>query len=223
MTVGVADGKTTVTRNRRLRSVIQLARPDLVRRLRQAGRRRAGRESLFRCEPRLDARQEHEPGVPAATVDGVKLVDLSGSSMSAAVATGVIALELDANAHQNREPLTRERRQGDSGIHVRSGRKRRLPDAGRGANQRGRRGPAGRLDQHDGPGQFVVAAERRDRIVDDRRPELRVGPEHHLGPARHRRTIHLLQRPDVGRQHHLGHGSHPRQQHRLGRRSVRAA
>ena len=42
---------------RRLRALVQLARSDVVRRLREAGRRRAGREPLLGCGGRLDAGQ----------------------------------------------------------------------------------------------------------------------------------------------------------------------
>jgi serine protease AprX len=106
VTVGVADGKTTVTRtddyvpsfsSRGPTWYDGFAKPDVI----------APGVNLFSdASPGSTLLKSTNPVFPQLTVDGVNLVDLSGSSMSAAVATGVIALELDANAHQNREPLT---------------------------------------------------------------------------------------------------------------------
>jgi len=106
VTVGVADGKTTVTRNddyvpsfssRGPSWYDGFAKPDVI----------APGVNLFSdASPGSTLVTSTNPVFPQLTVDDVKLVDLSGSSMSAAVATGVLALELDANAHQNREPLT---------------------------------------------------------------------------------------------------------------------
>ena len=66
ITVGAADGKTTVTRtdddvpsfsSRGPTWYDGFAKPDVVA---------PGVNLYLRCEPRLDAREEHEPGVPAA-------------------------------------------------------------------------------------------------------------------------------------------------------------
>jgi serine protease AprX len=106
VTVGVADGKTTVTRSddyvpsfssRGPTWYDGFAKPDVVA---------PGVNLYSDASPGSTLLTSTNPVFPQLTVDGVELVDLSGSSMSAAVATGVIALELDANAHQNREPLT---------------------------------------------------------------------------------------------------------------------
>jgi serine protease AprX len=106
ITVGVADGKTTVTRNddyvpsfssRGPTWYDGFAKPDVIA---------PGVNLYSDASPASTLVTSTNPVFPQQTVDGVKLIDLSGSSMSAAVATGVVALELDANAHQNREPLT---------------------------------------------------------------------------------------------------------------------
>jgi serine protease AprX len=106
VTVGVADGKTTVTRaddyvpsfsSRGPTWYDAFAKPDVVA---------PGVNLYSDASPGSTLIKSTNPVFPQLTVDGIQLVDLSGSSMSAAVATGVIALELDANAHQNREPLT---------------------------------------------------------------------------------------------------------------------
>jgi serine protease AprX len=106
ITVGVVDGKTTVTRaddyvpdfsSRGPTWYDGFAKPDVV----------APGVNLFsNASPGSSLVTSTTPVYPQITVDGTPLVDLSGSSMSAAVATGVLALELDANAHQNREALT---------------------------------------------------------------------------------------------------------------------
>jgi len=106
VTVGVADGKTTVTRtddyvpsfsSRGPTWYDAFAKPDVIA---------PGVNLYSDASPGSTLIKSTNPVFPQLTVDGIQLVDLSGSSMSAAVATGVIALELDANAHQNREPLT---------------------------------------------------------------------------------------------------------------------
>jgi len=106
VTVGVADGKTTVTRNddyvpsfssRGPTWYDGYAKPDVIA---------PGVNLYSDASPGSTLVKSTNPVFPQLAVDGVNLIDLSGSSMSAAVATGVIALELDANAHQNREPLT---------------------------------------------------------------------------------------------------------------------
>jgi subtilisin family serine protease len=106
VTVGVADGKTTVTRDddyvpsfssRGPTWYDGFAKPDVVA---------PGVNLYSDASTGSTLANSTNPVFPQQTVDGVNLIDLSGSSMSAAVATGVIALELDANAHQNRDPLT---------------------------------------------------------------------------------------------------------------------
>jgi serine protease AprX len=106
VTVGVADGKTTVTRDddyvpsfssRGPTWYDGFAKPDVVA---------PGVNLYSDASAGSTLVTSTNPVFPQQTVDGVDLIDLSGSSMSAAVATGVIALELDANAHQNKDPLT---------------------------------------------------------------------------------------------------------------------
>jgi len=106
ITVGVADGKTTVTRtddyvpsfsSRGPTWYDGFAKPDVVA---------PGVNLYSDASPASTLVTSTNPAFPQQTVDGVNLLDLSGSSMSAAVATGVVALALDANAHQNRGPLT---------------------------------------------------------------------------------------------------------------------
>src|SRR5215471_11862730 len=106
ITVGAADGKTTVTptddyvpsfSSRGPTWYDGFAKPDVVA---------PGVNLYSDASPASTLVTSTNPAFPQQTVDGVNLLDLSGSSMSAAVATGVVALALDANAHQNRGPLT---------------------------------------------------------------------------------------------------------------------
>src|SRR5215470_14051279 len=106
VSIGAVDGLTTVTRDddyvpsfssRGPTWYDGFAKPDVVA---------PGVNLYSDASPGSTLVNSTNPAYPQQTVDGVNLLDLSGSSMSAAVATGVIALELDANAHQNRDPLT---------------------------------------------------------------------------------------------------------------------
>ena len=106
ITVGAADGKTTVTRaddyvpsfsSRGPTWYDGLAKPDVAAPGVNLFSNAAANSTLVNAK---------NPVYPQETVDGVKLLDLSGTSMAAAVATGVVALELDANAHQTSAPLT---------------------------------------------------------------------------------------------------------------------
>jgi serine protease AprX len=106
ITVGAADGRTTVARNddyvpsfssRGPTWYDGLAKPDVIA---------PGVNLYSDASPGSTLVNSKAPVFQQETVDGVKLVDLGGSSMAAAVATGVLALEFDANAHQNVEPLT---------------------------------------------------------------------------------------------------------------------
>jgi serine protease AprX len=104
ITVGAADGRTTVSRaddylpafsSRGPTWYDGVAKPDVV-------------------APGVNLFSDAAPGstivgnalYPQETVDGMRLVDLSGTSMASAVATGVVALELQANLHQTSVPLT---------------------------------------------------------------------------------------------------------------------
>jgi serine protease AprX len=98
ITVGAADGKTTVTRgddyvpsfsSRGPTWYDGLAKPDVI----------APGVNLF-SDAVAGSTLASNPAYPQETVDGIPLLDLSGTSMAAAVATGVVALELDANAHK---------------------------------------------------------------------------------------------------------------------------
>jgi len=103
ITVGAADGKTTVTRaddyvpsfsSRGPTWYDGLAKPDVI----------APGVNLF-SDAVPGSTLANSPTYPQETVDGMPLLDLTGTSMAAAVATGVIALELDASAQQAM-PLT---------------------------------------------------------------------------------------------------------------------
>ena len=104
ITVGAADGKTTITRrddyvpsfsSRGPTWYDGLAKPDVI----------APGVNLF-SDAVPGSTLATNPLYPQETVDGMALLDLSGTSMAAAVATGVIALELDANTNQAILPLT---------------------------------------------------------------------------------------------------------------------
>ncbi len=106
ITVGAADGKTTVTRTDDYVPSFSskgptwydgFAKPDVVA---------PGVNLYSEASPGSTLANSTSPQYPQETVDGVKLIDLGGTSMSAAVATGVLALELDANTHQSGAPLT---------------------------------------------------------------------------------------------------------------------
>ena len=104
ITVGAADGKTTVTladdyvakfSSRGPTWYDGFAKPDVV----------APGTNLF-SNAAAGSTLVKSGSYPLETVGGVNLLDLSGTSMAAAVTTGVVALELDANAHQTSAPLT---------------------------------------------------------------------------------------------------------------------
>ncbi|HET9834065.1 MAG TPA: S8 family peptidase, partial [Vicinamibacterales bacterium] len=104
ITVGAADGKTTIARDddyvpsfssRGPTWYDGLAKPDVV----------APGVNLF-SNAAPGSTVVGNPIYPQQTVDGMPLVDLSGTSMASAVTTGVIALELQANLHAAVAPLT---------------------------------------------------------------------------------------------------------------------
>ncbi len=103
ITVGAADGKTTVTRDDDYVPYFSsrgptwydgFAKPDVV----------APGVNLY-SDAAAGSTLVTSGVYPTQTL-GTTLLDLSGTSMATAVATGVVALELDANAHQNKVPLT---------------------------------------------------------------------------------------------------------------------
>ena len=105
ITVGAADGKLTVTRSddyvidfssRGPTWYDGLAKPDVV----------APGVNLYSDNVLGSTLDTTTPATWKQTVNGANLIALSGTSMSAAVATGVIALELDANTHQASAALT---------------------------------------------------------------------------------------------------------------------
>ncbi len=106
ITVGAADGKTTLTRaddyvpsfsSRGPTWYDGFAKPDVI----------APGVNLFSdAAPNSTLVRSTAPAYPQETVGLANLLDLSGTSMAAAVATGVVALELDANVHQAADPLT---------------------------------------------------------------------------------------------------------------------
>jgi subtilisin family serine protease len=104
ITVGAADGKTTTTRDDDYAPSFSsrgptwydgLAKPDVV----------APGVNLF-SNAAPGSTIVNNPVYPKQTVDGMSLVDLSGTSMASAVATGVVALELQANRNAALGPLT---------------------------------------------------------------------------------------------------------------------
>jgi len=104
ITVGAADGKTTTMRDDDYAPSFSsrgptwydgLAKPDVV----------APGVNLF-SNAAPGSTIANNPVYPKQTVDGMSLVDLSGTSMASAVATGVVALELQANSHASLGPLT---------------------------------------------------------------------------------------------------------------------
>jgi hypothetical protein len=104
ITVGAADGRTTVSRaddylpafsSRGPTWYDGVAKPDVL----------APGVNLF-SNAAPGSTIVGNPLYPKETVDGIPLVDLSGTSMASAVATGVVALELQVNSHQTSVPLT---------------------------------------------------------------------------------------------------------------------
>ena len=112
ITVGAADGKTTVTRaddyvigfsSRGPTWYDGFAKPDVVAPGVNLFSNAAAGSTL------VMEKSKKKPGTstyPQEVVGSAALIDLSGTSMAAAVTTGVVALELDANAHQLKAPLT---------------------------------------------------------------------------------------------------------------------
>jgi serine protease AprX len=105
ITVGAVDGLATVTRvddyvasfsGRGPTWYDGFAKPDVV----------APGVNLFSDAVLSSTLYASTPVAWKEHVDKTDLIALSGTSMAAAVATGVVALELDANAHQARAPLT---------------------------------------------------------------------------------------------------------------------
>jgi len=106
ITVGAANTKTTVTRtddyipdfsSRGPTWYDDFAKPDVVA---------AGVNLFSNAAPNSTLVNSTTPAYPQEVVGSAPLIDLTGTSIAAAVATGVVALELDANAHQNNAPLT---------------------------------------------------------------------------------------------------------------------
>jgi serine protease AprX len=105
ITVGAVDGMTTVTRgddhveyfsSRGPTWYDGFAKPDVV----------APGVNLY-SNAAAGSTLVKSGAYPTLPVTGSPLLlDLSGTSLAAAVATGVVALELDANAHQSNAPLT---------------------------------------------------------------------------------------------------------------------
>ena len=106
ITVGAADGKTTVTLTDDYVTSFSakgptwydgFAKPDVV----------APGVNLFSdAVPGSTLAASTNPAYLQQTIGTAPLIDLSGTSMAAAVATGVVALELDANLHQTTAVLT---------------------------------------------------------------------------------------------------------------------
>ena len=104
ITVGAADGKATITRaddyvpsfsSRGPTWYDGLAKPDVI----------APGVNLF-SNAAPGSTIVNNQAYPKQVVDGMPLVDLSGTSMASAVATGVVALELQASTHSTLAPIT---------------------------------------------------------------------------------------------------------------------
>ena len=102
--------------------------------LRETGRGGAG-EPAAGCRGRRTARCS--PRIPdlQVTADGGTLLKLSGTSMSAGVATGAVALMIEANQATFTHAADAERHQGHAPVHGDSRRPGRRADAGRGRPQ----------------------------------------------------------------------------------------
>jgi serine protease AprX len=108
ITVGAADGKTTVTRTDDYVPSFSskgptwydgLAKPDVVAPgVNLFSNAAAGSALVTSVTKNPDGTTSLT--YPQEVVGSAKLLDLSGTSVAAAVATGVVALELDANANQ---------------------------------------------------------------------------------------------------------------------------
>ena len=106
ITVGAADGKTTVTRTDDYVPSFSSKGPTWYDGFAKPDVAAPGVNLFSNAAPGSTLVMSTSPAYPQQTVDGMQLLDLSGTSMAAAVATGVVALELDANAHQATVPLT---------------------------------------------------------------------------------------------------------------------
>ena len=132
---------------------------------------------------------------PTARV-GTNYLRLSGTSMAAAVASGTVALLLEANktAFPNGPPLTPNTIKAMLQVLVAAGarwrgRRVRPADAGCRSAERSRRDCPRARDQYRDPGRVLVVDDQRDAFVDDRRRELclvgthRVGHAHRVGTS----------------------------------------
>ena len=106
ITVGAANGKTTVTRADDYVPSFSSRGPTWYDGFAKPNVAAPGVNLFSNAAPNSTLVNAKNPAYPQETVDGMKLLDLSGTTMAAAVATGVVALELDANAHQTSAPLT---------------------------------------------------------------------------------------------------------------------
>jgi serine protease AprX len=118
ITVGAADGKTTVTRADDYVASFSskgptwydgFAKPDVAAPGVNLFSEAAPNSVLVNSTSTTagkNGKPFSAPTYPQETVDGELLLDLSGTSVATAVATGVVALELDANAHLASGSLT---------------------------------------------------------------------------------------------------------------------
>ena len=118
ITVGAADGRTTVTRADDYVASFSskgptwydgFAKPDVAApgvNLFSEAAPNSGLVNSTSTTVGKNGKPVIAPTYPQETVDGELLLDLSGTSVATAVATGVVALELDANAHLANGSLT---------------------------------------------------------------------------------------------------------------------
>ena len=106
ITVGAANGKTTVTRTDDYIPAFSARGPTWYDGFAKPDVAAPGVNLFSNAAPNSTLVNSTKPVYPQEVVGSAHLIDLTGSSMAAAVATGVVALELDANAHQNNGPLT---------------------------------------------------------------------------------------------------------------------
>ncbi len=106
ITVGAVDGKTTVTRTDDYVPDFSSRGPTWYDGFPKPDVSAPGVNLFSDAAAGSTLVTSTNPAYPQETVGAANLLDLSGTSMAAAVATGVVALELDANTHQATAPLT---------------------------------------------------------------------------------------------------------------------
>jgi len=150
---------------------------------------------------------------PSARV-GANYLKLSGTSMAAAVASGTVALLLEANrsAHPNAPALTPNAVKAIlqySSLRIRDAAGVDYDDLSQGA---GSLNAAGALDL------APVVVDHRDAFVEHRRRDVRLVGTHRLGHAHRLGHVDLHERASVGARRHLGRLGGLGDAHRVGYR-----